>query len=114
LKLKEWSPVVELEESFDLYQLIAAEHNPDPDRVVYIFFKITAPRDIGWEVPDVAQLKRNIAQSRRTEKQAPWVRELVKKFGVAYPNGVQLFAPPKAALAKPAAKPVKESKPHGR
>ena len=87
----EWSPVIALDETFDLYQLQGIEPDADKDLVVYTFSKFSAPRDIGWEVPDIEQLKKNIARERRTEKQAPWVRDLITKAGVLYPNGVQLF-----------------------
>jgi len=73
----------------------------DPDLAGYTFLKFSAPRDIGWEVPDIARLKQDIAQQRRKERQAPWVRDLMTRHGVLYPNGVQLFGDPQAAKAEP-------------
>ncbi|MEI7901166.1 MAG: hypothetical protein WCK89_13015 [bacterium] len=106
LKPMEWSPVVELEESFDLYQLRSVTPHQDPDLVVYSFVKVSAARDIGWEVPDIAQIKGNIAKRRRTEKQAPWVRDLITKYGVLYPNGVELFKPAEEAQPSTASRPA--------
>jgi hypothetical protein len=91
LRPGEWSPVIALDETFEIYQLQGIEPNEDKDLVVYNFFKLSAPRDIGWEVPEIAQLKQNIARDRRKEKQGPWASELMTKAGVLYPNGVQLF-----------------------
>ena len=100
LKPGEWSPVVDLDESFELYQLRSVEPNEDKDLTVYTFVKISIPRELGWYVPEIAQLKRDLANNRRKERQAPWVRELMTKAGVLYPNGVQLFGPSSESTQK--------------
>ncbi|MBM4163838.1 MAG: hypothetical protein FJ222_05300 [Lentisphaerae bacterium] len=102
LKPGEWSPLVEVDEAFEIYQLRAVETNADPDLTVYTFVKFSVLRDIGWEVPDIEQLKKDIARRRRNERQAPWVRDLMTKHGVLYPNGVQLFAQAQKPAAQPA------------
>lgn len=93
LKPDEWSPVIELDESYELYQLRSVAANEDKDLMVYTFAKITIPRELAWYVPDINQLKKDIANNRRKMKQAPWVRDLITKAGVLYPNGIQLFGP---------------------
>jgi hypothetical protein len=91
LKQGEWSSVVALDETFEIYQLRTVESNDDKDLVVYTFVQFSAPRDSGWEVPDVGQLKSDISRRRRQEKQTPWGLALITKAGVLYPNGIQLF-----------------------
>lgn len=91
LKIGEWSPVVQLDESFEIYQLLEINSNLDPDLTTYRFKKVSAPRDMGWEIPEIEQIKRDLSRKRRNEKQTPWGLALITKAGVLYPNGVQLF-----------------------
>ncbi len=102
LKLGEWSPVVEVEETFEVYQLRDVVGHVDPDMAVYSFLKFSVPRDTGWEVPDLEQLRRDILRSRRKEKQVPWVQGLITKAGVLYPNGIRLFGQSKTVEEKSA------------
>ncbi len=97
LKPGELSQVVELENTFDLYRLLNVKTAAEAEQTEYTFLTFSVPREAGWEIPDIARLKRDIAMRKRRERQVPWARGLVKKAGVLYPNGIRLFGDPDAA-----------------
>lgn len=97
LKPGEVSEAVELEDTFDLYRLLAVKTAAEDEQTEYTFISFSVPREAGWEIPGIEQLKRDISLRKRREKQVPWARELIRKAGVLYPNGVQLFGDPSKA-----------------
>jgi hypothetical protein len=57
----------------------------------FTFIEFRAPLDPGWDIPSLKVLRLNLANERLAEKMEPWVRDLIRKAGVVYPNGVHLF-----------------------
>ena len=95
----EWSEVVPLEDSFDLYGLRAITRDDDPGQTEYTFMTFSIQREDAWEIPEINTLKRDIAKGLRRERQVPWVRDLIRKAGLVYPNGIHLFADPSQPVA---------------
>lgn len=86
-----WTPVLEQGETFDCFYRI-----PTPPMATKPpeFIRIYAKKDLGYLVPSLQALKRDILSRRQETHQKPWVEGLIKKVGIRYPNGVNWFPPP--------------------
>ncbi|HNX33080.1 MAG TPA: hypothetical protein PKM57_00530 [Kiritimatiellia bacterium] len=88
LPVLQWSPVVELEETFDLYFIADRQKDDEAKQYRYDLIRVYAKRDLGFVEPSLEELKNDIARRKREALQAPWVLELLKKARVSYPKGV--------------------------
>lgn len=91
LKLKpgQWTSVLDLEESFDLYRL-ETQHRVE-GATKYGFLRISVEKDLGYDVPEVDKLRADIAERKRNALQVPWIKEIASKIALCYPNGVTWF-----------------------
>ena len=88
LKLRQWSPIIDMEETLDLYYIIDRQKDADSNQTRYKFIRFYAKKDLGFLVPEFAELKNDIARRRREALQPPWIIELHKKVRISYPKGV--------------------------
>lgn len=78
LNIGEWSPLLEQEESFDLFLNSAGN-----TRV-----RVSMPKELGYREPKIAEIQRDVGNARREVFQRPWLSGLIRKTTIYYPNGV--------------------------
>ena len=83
----EWSEVFEGEETYDIYQRTGFLAKNFQAPALYSGVKVSLPRDLGFLVPDRARARADIRYFKNVGIVQPKTRELLKEFGVRYPNG---------------------------
>ena len=87
LSTNQWSSVVELEDSFDLYYVTEIIPRTVQQPTLYTGIRISREKDHGYLVPDKAQLMKDERQRKNMDLIPAECERLSLKFGIVYPQG---------------------------